>query len=514
MTPPAYSDRPRRGVGTASVIFVGSILLLIALVLLLRFGRPKSDVATDSNRTPLVVYCAAAVKPPVEKIARDYEREFGIPVQLQFGASQTLLTNAETSKIGDLFIPADDSYIDLAKQKSLTAEIIPLAKMTLILAVPRGNPKQLTSLDDLLKPGVRLAQANPDAAAVGKVTRNLLTKTNQWDPIAKKTLVFTGTVNDVANDIKIGAVDTGFIWDAMLPLYPELQSVPIPQLASATSLVDAAVLKSSHQPTAALRFARYLGARDRGLKTFTDEGYRVVDGDAWSQSPTLNLFAGAMLRPAIEQTIERFEQREGCHVNRVYNGCGILVGEMKKGIGPMPDAYFSCDSSFMTQVKDLFLDSADISTNQLVILVPKGNPHGIHTLKDLGKPGIRLGVGHEKQCALGALTATTLEQAGLRDPVRKNVVAESATGDLLVNQLRTGSLDAVIAYISNATNSADKLEAMTIDVPCAVATQPIAVSKSSANKQMASRLMSAIESEESRRLFLANGFGWKLRGAR
>jgi ABC-type molybdate transport system substrate-binding protein len=300
----------------------------------------------------------------------------------------------------------------------------------------------------------------------------------------------------------------------MLPLYPELHSVPIALFASATSLVDAAVLKSSHQPSAALRFARYLGARDRGLKTFTEEGYRVVEGDAWSQSPTLNLFAGAMLRPAIEETIGRFEQREGCRVNRVYNGCGILVGEMKKGIGPFPDAYFSCDSSFMTQVKDLFLDSADISTNQLVILVPQGNPHGIHTLKDLGKPGIRLGVGHEKQCALGALTATTLEQAGLRDPVRKNVVAESATGDLLVNQLRTGSLDAVIAYISNATNSADKLEAMTIDIPCAVATQPIAVSKASENKQMASRLMSAIESDESKRIFVANGFGWKLGAGR
>jgi molybdenum ABC transporter molybdate-binding protein len=514
MTPPAHPHRPRRGVGAASVIFVGSILLLIALILLLRFGRPTSDVATDPTRTPLVVYCAAAVKPPVEKIARDYEREFGIPVQLQFGPSQTLLTNAETSNVGDLFIPADDSYIDLAKQKSLTAEIIPLAKMTLILAVPKGNPKHIASLDDVLKPGVRLAQANPDAAAVGKVTRDLLSKTNRWDPIAKKTLVFTGTVNDVANDIKIGAVDAGFIWDAMLPQYPDLQSVPVGQFASATSLVDAAVLRASRQPTAALRFARYLGARDKGLKTFTEEGYQVVEGDAWSTNPTLNLFAGAMLRPAIEETIGRFEQREGCRVNRVYNGCGILVGEMKKGIGPMPDAYFSCDSSFMTQVKDLFLDSADVSTNQLVILVPKGNPHGIHSLKDLGKPGIRLGVGHEKQCALGALTATTLEHAGLRDPVRKNVVAESATGDLLVNQLRTGSLDAVIAYISNATNSADKLDAMTIDVPCAIATQPIAVSKASANKQMASRLMSAIESEESKRLFLASGFGWKLRGSR
>jgi ABC-type molybdate transport system substrate-binding protein len=86
---------------------------------------------------------------------------------------------------------------------------------------------------------------------------------------------------------------------------------------------------------------------------------------------------------------------------------------------------------------------------------------------------------------------------------------ESPTGDLLVNQLRAGSLDAVIAYISNATNSGDKLEAISIDIPCAIATQPMAVSKASANKQITARLMEAIMSAESQQRFAANGFGWK-----
>ncbi len=54
----------------------------------------------------------------------------------------------------------------------------------------------------------------------------------------------------------------------------------------------------------------------------------------------------------------------------------------------------------MTQVHDLFDDPIAVSTNQLVILVRKGNPLQIRSLKDLGKPGVRLGVGHEKQCAL------------------------------------------------------------------------------------------------------------------
>jgi molybdate transport system substrate-binding protein len=501
--------RPRYGAANAAwVLFIGSIVALAVLVALLLFTAPKPKGAAATN-TPLIVYCAAGIKPPVEAVAREYEQQFGVPIQLQYGASQSLLTNAQTSKTGDLYLPADQSYIELANAKGLTAESIPLARMTVVLAVTKSNPKAIASISDLMKPDVRVAQANPDAAAVGKATREALSQTGQWDALATKTLVFKGTVNDVANDIKLGAVDAGFIWDAMLQQYPTLQRVDVPQLKDATSQVTISVLRSSKQPTAALRFARYLAAKDKGLKTFAQFGYQPVEGDLWSQTPGINLFAGAMLRPAIEQTIQRFEAREGCRVNRVYNGCGILVGEMRKAIGPMPDAYFSCDLSFMKQVQDLFLDHADISSNQLVILVPKGNPHGIKTLKDLGKPGIRLGVGHEKQCALGALTATTLDQAGLRDPVRKNVVAESATGDLLVNQLRTGSLDAVIAYISNATNSADKLEAISIDIPCAIATQPIAVSRQSQNKQIAARLMAAIESDESRQLFLANGFSWK-----
>jgi molybdate transport system substrate-binding protein len=491
-------------------VFIGSIVLLGALVAWLVLGSPKPKGVTSTGK-PLVLYCAAGIRPPVDATAKDYEKNFGIQIQSQYGASNSLLTNVQTSKIGDLYLPADESYVTIAREKGLIAEVIPLAKMTVVLAVKKGNPKKIGSINDLITGNFKVAQANPDAAAVGKVTRDALKRSGQWDALSKKTLVFKGTVSDVANDIKLGSVDCGFIWDAMLHQYPDLEKVTAPELDSATSQVSICVLKSSEQPTAALRFARYLGARDKGLIEFAKFGYTTVEGDAWSASPTLNLFAGAMLRPAIEETIQRFTAREGCTINRNYNGCGILVAAMKAAEGgqAMPDAYFSCDTSFMTQVKDLFLDTTDISSNQLVILVPKANPHGIKTLKDLGKPGLRIGIGHEKQCAMGALTETTLEQTGLRDPVRKNVVVQSATGDMLVNQLATKSLDAVIAYISNAAGHANDMEAISIDIPCAHAIQPIGVCKESKNKQMAARLMQAIESDESKRLFLANGFGWK-----
>jgi molybdate transport system substrate-binding protein len=488
----------------AGVVFLGSLaLLLVCVGFLLR----NPDRSAAPARGPLVVYCAAAVKGPVEAVAREYERTCGVPVQLSFGASQTLLTGAEISGRGDLFIPADDSFLAPARQKAFVAETIPLARLGAVVAVAKGNPKVIRSLDDLLQPGLKLAQANPDAAAIGRLTREALGKAGRWDALQKQTLVFKPTVSDVANDVKLGSVDAGIIWDGMARQYPDLDMVSVPELSAVKARVALGVLRGSPQPTAALRFARYLAARDKGLTEFARQGFDVVEGDPWAEQPEVLLYSGAMLRPAIDETIQAFEQREGVRVTRVYNGCGILVAQMRAEA--RPDAYFACDASFMGQVKDLFLDAADVSVNQLVILVPKGNPRGIKTLKDLGQPDLRLGVGHEKQCALGVLTRNTLLTNGVYGEVMKNVKVQSPTGDFLVNQLRTRSLDVVIAYISNATPARDELDAIPIDIPCAYAVQPVALAREAKHKQIASRLLEALTSQPSRERFESNGFRWK-----
>jgi molybdenum ABC transporter molybdate-binding protein len=463
---------------------------------------------TRGGAKSLLVYCAAGVRKPVEAAAAEYEKAYGVKIQIQPGASQTLLANMQLSGVGDLYLPADDSYITLARAKGLVEETVALATMKPVLAVKRGNPKHLASLDDLLRPDVKVGLADPDAAAVGKVTRDALRASAKWEPLAKKAVVTTPTVNDVANAIDVGTIDAGFVWDAnVAQMKGKLETVPAADFSQLEAHVSLCVLKTSKDPTAALRFLRYLSSRDKGLPHFAREGYTPVDGDAWDESPRMLLYGGAMLRPAVEDTIAEFETREGCRVERVYNGCGILVGAMKTG--QRPDAYFACDSSFMVQVKDLFLDSVDVSTNQLVILVKDGNRHNIHSLADLGQEGLRVGVGHEKQCALGALTQETLRQSGLERSVRKNVVVESPTGDLLVNQLLTGSLDAAIAYVSNASGHDRELDAIKIDIPCALAVQPLAVGKESKHRQLTARLVDRLRSAESKERFEAFGFRWK-----
>jgi len=486
----------------------------LALISLLFVGggfwylrHAASPPAGSTTAEPLVVHVAAGLRVPTEKIAAKYRAETGQQVELRFGASQTLLANVELTRQGDLYVPADESYLEAAKGKDLLAERLPLARMKAVVLLHSRIAVAPASLGDLYKHTKSIAQANVDASAIGKLTKQHLARTEMWKPLERRTAGFKGTVNAVGNAVKIGSVDAGIVWDAVAFQYPDCRTVSLPELDGIRARVEVGVLKTSANPTAALEFARYI-ASEPGLSEFRDAGFADVEnGDVADGRPEITLYAGAMLRPAIEATVVEFEIREGVRVNRVYNGCGILVGQMKAG--EIPDVYFACDTRFMGQVEEHFPDRTVLSTNQLVIAFPKANPKRIRGLDDLGQPGLRLGVGHEQQCALGAITKETFIVKGVYGDIMRNVEVQSPSGDLLINKLRTGSLDAVVAYISNVRPYEDELASVAVTgVACTTPEQPIAVSNRSMQPQLAGRLIDALKTAESKARFEELGFGW------
>jgi ABC-type molybdate transport system substrate-binding protein len=160
-------------------------------------------------------------------------------------------------------------------------------------------------------------------------------------------------------------------------------------------------------------------------------------------------------------------------------------------------------------VQDLYPVSTAVSQNELVILVKKGNPHGVKSLADLAQPGIKVGIGHEKQCAMGWLTQKTFSEAGLQTRIMPNVAVQSPTGDMLVNQMSAGSLDAAVVYLSNAAGTGDKFDAVRIEgIPCSVATQPFAIAPDSRHRQLMTRLFERLLAPESRERFEQYGFRW------
>ncbi|MBI3823977.1 MAG: substrate-binding domain-containing protein, partial [Planctomycetes bacterium] len=153
--------------------------------------------------------------------------------------------------------------------------------------------------------------------------------------------------------------------------------------------------------------------------------------------------------------------------------------------------------------------------------VRKGNPKKIYELEDLARPGLRVGIGHEQQCALGSLTKETFDRTGTYGKIARNIAVQSPTGDFLVNQLFASGekgLDVVIAYRSNIQPYPDKVDGIPIptkidgnDIKCAQPAQPIAVAKSSKYPELSRRLMEFLQERESRDRFERLGFGWEVK---
>ncbi len=497
------------------LLFIG---IPVAVILIYGFMSLSPDRQVQSNKdssengsvdptdSQLLLYCAAGIKPPVVKIAEIFEEEIGRAPQIQYGGSGALLSSLKVANKGDLYLAADDSYLLQAREAGLVREIIPLARMKPVLAFAKGNPANIQGIQDLLRDDLDVACATPDAAAVGKLTRTLLTDAGIWEQLEPKIKVFEPTVNGIANALKLGSVDVGIIWDAVANQYSDLETLSAPEFESGIQNVSIGVLESSQQPTKALKFARFLAARDRGGKVFESMGYPPINGDVWADVPKVTFFSGGVNRMAIQDTLKKFEDREGVSIATVYNGCGILVAQMKAG--EKPDAYFACDVSFMDSVGDMFLDSSDLSKTDIVIIVPEGNPKSIESLQDLARPGLKLGLAHYEQSALGALTQRLLEKAGLKDPVNENVRVQTPTADLLVNQMITGSLDAAVVYTANTSQVRDKIELIHIDHPAANAIQPYAISKASKQPFLMQRLLETLKAAESEEQFKKVGFEW------
>lgn len=489
-----------------------SLAVLGALLWSLRPAPPPTP--GEDAGVELRLYCAAGLRLPVEELAAEYEARYGVRVRAQFGGSGAMLSALKAAGVGDLYLAGDDSFTDTAREQGLVAEVLPLAEMRPVVGVAPGNPGEVRTVDDLTRADLRVGIGDPETTAIGRATRALLSSAGMWDAVLTNRKVAHATVNQLATDLAVGALEAAILWDATAGQHG-VEVLRVPAFEDAPRHVTLGVLTASERPTAALRFARFLSSKDVGAPVFERHGFRNAATDDWSESPRIELLAGAMLNAAVDETLRAWAAREGVVIDFKYNGCGILVDEMRaRGGSNLPDAYFSCDQTFLDMVQPMFEPGVVVSTNPIVLVTEAGNPRGLTGLASLAGADLRVGLAHPSKSALGALTAGLLEREGLAAALEAsgNVKLESPTGDTLVNQLRTGSLDAVVVYTSNAARAGDSVTRVSIDLEGASATQPFAVGVDTPYPALVARLFAEVTSAASRARFEELGFGWELPG--
>ncbi len=462
----------------------------------------------QGQRAALQVFCAAGLKKPVEAIASAFEKDTGTRVELQFGGTGTLLSQLRIAKVGDVFLAADAGSLADARKLEVIREVLPVAVQHPVIAVAAGNPKGIRTLADVERADVKLALPNPEAASIGKVAKQLLGA--RWQSLAQQAVVMKPTVTEIAADVKLGACDAALIWDSTAPQFG-LDVVQVPELSTHAEEASACVLSSALVSAEALKFARYLSAPEKGGAIFQQQGFQTLGGDAWAEKPELILYSGGVNRPAIQELVQAFASREGIDVTTVFNGCGILCAAMKTlkdSTNPkFPDVYYACDVCFVPPVAQHFPEAVLLTEAEIVIAVPKGNPKGIQTLADLARPGLRVGLCNAEQSTLGFMSAGILSSMNLLESVMKNASSQVPTGDFLVNQLRTGSLDAAVVYRTNLQSQPEHFDAIPLPADKAKAIQPFAVRKDSPHRALGYRLLDYLKAN--RASFEKVGFVWR-----
>jgi molybdate transport system substrate-binding protein len=142
-----------------------------------------------------------------------------------------------------------------------------------------------------------------------------------------------------------------------------------------------------------------------------------------SEKTTLELFVGSASQPATGEAARRFEEQTGIKGNLHFGGSGKMLSEMM--LSERGDLYFPGSSDFMEIAirKNLVLKETERIVVYLIpaINVPWGNPKGIYALKDLTRPGLKIGIARPDTVSTGLYAVEILEKNGIADGVRKNI---------------------------------------------------------------------------------------------
>jgi molybdate transport system substrate-binding protein len=147
------------------------------------------------------------------------------------------------------------------------------------------------------------------------------------------------------------------------------------------------------------------------------------------------------------------------------------------------------------------------ATNKLIVIVPRSNPSGIHSVYDLRGHGVKVIVG-TPTVPVGAYTNQVLDSLGIKTSVMANVVSQEPDVKSIVAKIALGEGDAGFVYKTDARPAGEKVTSILIP---AWAQPPIryeiGIVKASSHRAAAAAFIKHVTSLRGRRLLVQAGFG-------
>jgi molybdate transport system substrate-binding protein len=231
-------------------------------------GCGSSNEAAPAEH--LVVFAAASLKQSFTQIGEQFKTDNpGASVEFSFAGSSDLVTQLTQGAKADVLASADTKNMDKAAKAGLLAgDAVNFASNTLTIAVAPGNPKGITSLRDLTKPGLDVVVCAPQVPCGAAAQKVEHAAGVQLSPVSEES-----SVTDVLNKVSTGQADAGLVYVTDVEgSGGKVTGVAFPEASGSVNTYPIAVLKGAGEAELARRFVDYVTG-EAGQKVLEQAGF-------------------------------------------------------------------------------------------------------------------------------------------------------------------------------------------------------------------------------------------------
>ena len=247
------------GQGRAATALVGMILWV---------GLVSQAGATASQPSgEVVVMAAASLTAAFTDMARGIRNVHPwLRIVYNFAGSQALRTQLEQGAAADVFASANDVQM----QRALDSGLIDgppqvFVRNTLLIVVPRDNPGEAVSFEDLVKPGLKLTLAGSQVP-VGRYSREALQAAQaDYGPdfvarVLRNLVSEEASVKQVLVKVQLGEADAGIVYasDVSEKVLLDVSTIPIPDAYNRLASYPIAATQTARNPSGAAAFIRFV----------------------------------------------------------------------------------------------------------------------------------------------------------------------------------------------------------------------------------------------------------------
>ena len=255
-------------------------LLKTLLAVLVLAATVLPGISCAGETAELSIFAAAGAKAAIDGVCQKYEGQGNNKVSPTYGGGGEVLSQMVLDKSGDVYIAPEQSFMEKAvTQGAVDADTIQsVAYMVPAIAVEKGNPKNIQSLEDLAGEGIQLAISRPETTLVGQFALETFELAGLSEEIGANIVTNAANPNTLLTMLIMGEVDAIITWHYYAYINSDdIENVDIPpELVTGVAEMQIAVSKYSKNVDAAQDYVDFV-ASDAGRAVFAEYGYYVND---------------------------------------------------------------------------------------------------------------------------------------------------------------------------------------------------------------------------------------------